>query len=587
LQAPAVEGQKLRARQRDWLTAVTASTVLVMCGDLAAHGQTEDYFATPWVVAPSLPQAGAGTTNTATSTTPKPTSQGSRSNLYSQSLASSAPSAPPVLYTFNVGIDEIATDNVAETQSNHVSDVTSLFSAGTTITADTERFSGVLSATGFYQREINETALDQFSEFGYASGQATVVPGNLYMSVNGAIDNLSTLGGGIQSPLVQSNQNTHTYTIGGSPYFVTRVGDFGMNVLRYQIGQAWFSNYAPPPLFPIASSGGLAASTDQSVREDFRTAGTIMPRLMSDLSLSGMENDAGNSASGDLQVANGELINEYEVTRSASLIGGAGYESLRDPEVPVVDGQGAIWDFGARLRPNPDSYALIIYGRHDRKSDFAGEIAWRLTPYTDFYASYTDALNTVQQSIIVNNAGSVLGPAGAVTGVNFDQSTVIGVLDDQALNSTPGYDSSLVPIGIPLGTSNNYSPLQNGLFRTKILSGSARSIFDGDPIALTAYDAQQISLTPFFVSSSSSEGGDLSWSPMFSPSLTGLALVGYAHETGVEVGDVYNAAVGATYLISESLGLDLRYDFIRRQGQSGSGSYIQNAITVGLHKSFN
>lgn len=564
--------------------ACLIGATLVAGFTVAARAQTEDYFATPWIVAPLPPSSSPSATSSASAS---PTAQsGIRSNMYSQAIASSAPPAPPVIYSFDVGVDEIATDNVAESENDRVADLGSLFSAGGTITADSERLTGVLSATGTYRRDLNDTQQDQFSEFAYGSGQGVVLPGNLYMSVYGMIDDLATLGGGLQDPLVQAGENTHEYTVGGSPYLVFNLRDIGLNVLRYQVGEGWFTTPAQQQFFGPPPSP-LTASTDQSVREDFKMAGTILPRLMSDVSLSGTEDNAGNLESGDLQIATGELLNEYEITRAISVIGGGGYEALHDPEVPVANGQDPIWDFGGRLRPNADSYVLILYGRHNRKSDFAGEVAWRLTPLTDIYASYTDSLASMQQSIAYNNASSLLGPDGAVTDVNFDQNPVIGVLDDTILNAAPGNESAMVPIGIPIGTSNNYTPLQNGLFRTRILSGSARTLLEGqDSIILTAYDVRQISYTPFFVPSSASEGGNLTWSPVLSPSLTGSAAVGYAHGTGLLPGDVYNASVGATYMLSDTLTLALRYDLIHRTAGAGAGGFLQNAVTLGLHKSF-
>ncbi len=564
---------------------VALAIVFLQAPGDTASAQTADYFETPWVVAP-LPSNSTNLSTTPSQNSSAP-AQSARSSLYAQSLATSSSNAPPVQYMFNLGVDEIATDNVAESDTDRKADLSSLFSAGATVTADTARLNGVLAATGYYERNVVDTELDRYSEYAYANGQGVVIPGNLYVNVNGAIDDLSRTGGDVQNPLLQSVADTHTYTIGASPFLVSHFGDLGLNVLRYQIGQAWFSNNTGPIAAPGLNIGPISASTNQDAREDFKMAGTILARLMSDLSLSATEDDAGASASGDFKKANGELINEYEITRSASIIAGGGYEILRDQEVPVVDGQGPIWDVGARFRPDIDSSILLVYGHHDGKSDLAGEVEWRLTARTDVYAEYTDSLSSTQQTLISNDAGSVLGPMGAVTGITFDRSTLIGVLDDTALNAQPGNISAFAPNGIPLATSNDYVPLLNGLFRAKTLSASGRTLVNEDPVVLTAYHIQDISLEPFVVPSSASEGGTLSWSPGLSPNLSGLVVIGFSHLTGAEQADVYNAAVGATYLLSDSLSIVMRYDFIRHQADPSSGGYIQNAVTLGLHKSFN
>jgi len=567
--------------------SVGAAALLSLGSQLPCEAQTAGYFATPWVVAPlSQEVTNPGTPQVPSSAVP-PLGTGVASNLYAQATAAATPNAPPVQYVFNAGVDEIGTDNIALTEVDRQADLSSLLSAGATVSADTARLSGIISATGVYQRNIVDTGLDQFNAYGYANGQGTLVPGNLYIDVNGSADGLARQGTGLQNPLLQSAQDTHDYTISGSPYLVTRLDDFGVNLLRYEIGQSWFSNNTGPVAAPGFALGPITSSTDQTAREDFRAAGTIVPRLMSDVSLGAIEDDAGSSISGDLQQANGELLNEYEVTRAASLIAGAGYEALHDQDVPLVNGQGPIWDIGGRLRPDADSSFILVYGRHDRNTDFGGELQWRFTPYTGIYASYTDYLSAAQQSLIASNAASALAPIGAVSGVNYDQSTVIGVLDDTALGGAPGTEATEAPLGIPLGISNNFLPLQNGLFRIKQLNTSVQSALWGNPVALTAYYVRSASFTPLLAPSSDSDGVNLSWLPALSPNLSGLAIVGYAHVSSSAFGsDFYNAAAGATYLLSDSLSLVLRYDFIRNETRLGSGGYTENAVTLGLHKSF-
>lgn len=580
-------GTRRRVPRRCGLSAiVVVAPALVLTSAFQVCAQTEDYFGAPWVVAPlpsqiSNPGEPAGTPAPAS-----PSRPGGTFSLYAQALANQQPSAPPILYSFNLDIDEIGTDNIAESESHRTADLSSLFSAGGAITADTKRLSGELAATGVYQRNIVDTDLDQFTAYGYANGRGTIIPDSLYISMFGLADDVSTQGGGLQNPVLQSALNTHYYTLGGSPYWVTPIGDFGINVARYQIGQAWFGNdnaQLGPRGFGLSP---VTASTDQSVREDFRSTGTIAARLMSDLSLSGSEDDAGNSISGVFQQADGELVNEYEISRWASLIGGAGFELLDDQQVPQINGQDPIWDVGSRVRPNADSSILLVYGRHSRKTDFAGEISWRLTPLTSVYAAYSDSISTAQQSLIAGSAASELSPIGAVSDVTFDQSSLIGVLDDSVLNGGIGQAGTGAALGIPIGISNNFSPLQNGLFRTKQLSASAQADIGGNSFDLTAYSTKSISFTPLLAASFNVEGGNLSWSPEFSLSLSGFALAGYAHQNGATRSDAYNAAIGATYSLSESLSLIMRYDFILREADPSSAGYVQNAVTIALHKSF-
>jgi len=553
-----------------------------------AQAQTVDYFSTPWIISPAPPNASNGQANGLPAGNRSP---GAHSDLYAQVTAQAAQNAPPWGLTENIGIDEIATDNVGETENNRVADLSSLFSAGAVATADSTRLNGILSVTGLYRRNIKDTGLDGFSGYGYANGQAVIIPASFYFSIHGLMDDLSREGGGVQNALVQTPQDTHTYSISGSPILSSRIGDIGLNVARYQIGQVWFDNNTGAIETPGFNIGPISSSTDQNAREDFKMAGTIFPRLMSDVSLSGMENDSGALGSGDFTRVNGELINEFEVTRYASAIGGAGYERLNDNVSPDIDGEGPVWDIGTRLRPNADSFVLLTYGRHDLKSDFAGELSWRLTDLTNIYAAYTDSISNSQQSVIGNTDASQVGPEGAVSGVTFDQSTLIGTLDDAALNAGPGEEAGGSPLGVPLTDINSALPLQNGLFRIKSFRATGRTSLDDDSLSLTLYHMQSTQLTGTgqfgeqVGSVVSTEGGTLSWYRTFSYDLSGLASAGYGRSNSGDA-DTYSAALRLTQTLSESLSAVVSYNFIYRDAHPSSGGYLQNAITIGLHKTF-
>jgi hypothetical protein len=566
---------------------------LVLGFQCQAQGQTVDYFSTPWIVAPLPPNTSSAPQNGLANGGGGTASPGAYSTLYSHAMAQSAPNAPPWSLTANLGIDEIATDNVEDTAQGRTADLGSLFSAGIVGTADSTRLSGIISATGVYRRDTSDAALDGFSGYGYANGRATIIPDTLYLSINGLMDDLSREGGGLQNALAQMATTTKTYSVSASPYLYTQAGDFAVNVLRYQIGQVWFDDNTGAIQTPGVDIGPITPSTDQNAREDFRMAGTLLPRLSSDVSLSRMENDSGALGSGDYTNLDGELINEYEVTRYASAIFGAGYEQLRDNDFPQIDGEDPIWDIGTRLRPNPDSYVLLTYGRHNLKSDFAGELWWQLTDLSNVYAAYTDSISNSQQAVTGNDSVSQVGPDGAAAGVNFNQSTLIGTLDDPVLNAGPGEQAGGSPLGVPLTDINNALPLQNGLFRNKSFRSTARTTIDDNPLSLTIYYLQSTQLTPIggvfndqVGQTETSAGGILSWSRPFTPDLSGLMSAGYNHSNQGDAG-IYNGTLGLTKILSQSLSIILRYDLIYRDAHPSTSGYVQNVITIGLHKTFN
>ena len=583
----------MRVRGRLECVAAVPIIAVLACGpESSALAQTADYFATPWIAPATESPDNVGSS-----------SRNAYSGLYARAQAQAEPNAPPWTLSEHLGIDEIATDNVADSQDNRGADLGSLFSAGAIATANTVRLNGVFSATGVYRQDLEDTALDRFSAYGFARSQATIIPQSLFFYVRGLADDVSRQGGGIENPLVQTSEQTHLYEISGSPFLHSTIDDFGVNVLRYQIGQVWFERNTGAVQIPGLTVGPISDSTNQLAREDLQVPGTVFPRLLADVSLSASENNSGPLGSGDFMRDRGELINEYEVTRSVSAIGGIGYERLNDNEFSNVDGESPVWDVGTRFRPNADSYALLIYGRHDLKSDFAGELVWRLTALTNIYAAYTDSITNGQQELIGSSDASELGPEGTLTRVAFDESTVIGTLDDALLSGTPGTGGAVSLVGVPLADINNALPLQDGLFRIKELRASAHTVIEGNPIRLTILHLERTQLTQ---SSSfggqvgrieTSEGAILSWHPWLASQLSGLVGLHFEH---VNLGtdellpfiptsnsDNYGATLGLTWRISRSLTGIARYDFVYRDAHSSSQSSYENALTIGLHKTFN
>ena len=305
-------------------------------------------------------------------------SPGAYAHIYNHSVAQLEPAAPPFLFSAHAGVDEIATDNVAETATNRQADLASLFSLGADMSADSTRFDGIVSATGVYRRNIEDTSLNEFSGYGYANGRAQVIPGYLYISLHGDMDDVSRLGGGQANALVQTAQETQAYTVAGSAYLTTGLGDIGRNVLRAQVGQVWFNrNTGSLDAFGF-DIGPISSAQNASAREDFKMAGTILARLMSDINLGFSQNDSGVFGSGKFTRLNAGVLNEYELTRYASLIGDAGFEHLTDDPYSYIDGSDIFWGAGVRLRPNADLHILVSYGRHD-SNGFRGRSRWRFT----------------------------------------------------------------------------------------------------------------------------------------------------------------------------------------------------------------
>jgi len=555
----------------------------------SAHAQAIEYFGTPWIYQPMnmLPsQMGTGPSGASLPTgTQSPTAY---SNIYGFATQVGNPTAPPWLITPRFGINEIATDNVRQDYYPRQEDLTSQIYGGVLIGADTSHLTGLLDYSGVLNENINATDQNRFSNYAFLSAHATILPGTLLMDIHGTIDDVlrTGAGAGLNPTLQQNNdQLTHSYLVSASPYYVARLGDLGFASLRYQVSQAWFSQNDGAITIPGLNLSPITASTQQQARLDIKLPGTFIPRLATHIGLSAGSEVTGLAAVGTFLRSTNQVINEYQLTRSISLIGAGGWEWLQDRYHPLVTGQGATWEVGGRWQPNANSSILVLWGHHDLKTDIEGEMQYRLTPFTSIYVAYTDSIGTAQQSLIANNEASQLNPAGPVSGISFNQSPTLGMLNDAALASAGDTDTVGVPLGIPLDDVENFTPLENDIFRTKLLRGIIYSNLGDSPVALTVYNAQQFSLTGGTPPETTTRGATVSWTPTLSEDLFAF-LEGGVNYIDTDHGNTYNFGLGGHYLLSGSLSLGMRYDFVYRTARPYTGGYIQNAVTVSLNKDF-
>jgi len=554
----------------------------------SAQAQAVEYFGTPWIYQPMnvLPsQQGTGPSGASLPTgTQSPTAY---SNIFGFATQVGNPTAPPWLITPRFGINEIVTDNVRQDYFNRQEDLVSQIYGGVLIGADTSHLTGILDYSGVLNENINATDQNRFSNYAFLSAHATILPGTLLADIHGTIDDILRTGGGagLNPTLLQNGQVTHSYLLSASPYYVGRLGDIGFASLRYQVSQAWFSQNADAISIPGLNLGPVTSSTQQQARLDIKLPGTFVPRLATHIGLSAGSEITGLAAVGTFLRSTNQVINEYQLTRSISLIGAGGWEWLQDRYHPLVTGQGATWDVGGRWQPNVNSSILVLWGHHDLKTDIEGEMQYRLTPFTSVYLAYTDSIGTAQQSLIANNDASQLNPAGPVSGISFNQSPTLGMLNDAALASAGDTDTVGVPLGIPLDDVENFTPLENDIFRTKLLRGILYTNLGDSPVAVTVYNAQQFSLTGGSPPETTTRGANVSWAPTLSEDLFAF-LQGGVNYIDTDRGNTYNAAFGGHYILSPTLSAGLRYDFVYRTARPYTGGYIQNAVTLSLNKNF-
>jgi hypothetical protein len=568
--------------------------MLIPSGEYTASAQMLEYFSAPQAAPQNPGNQTAGQAPSSQQTNPY---GAGTSSLYGQIQSQSAAAAPPWILTEHVGIDEIATDDIDfPLAGRRQADLGSLFSAGGTLTADSVRVYGILSLTGIYRRQVEDSAINGFLGTGYANEMVTLLPGSLYLGLRGLVDDVSREGLGLQNPFAGTQGYfSQAYQISATPLYYTRIDALTFNLLRYEIGQIWYDRNNG-----IVTSQGtiipaISNSSDQVARDDFRMDGTVFQRLLTDVSLSAASfNNSGSRNSSDFTREQGQVVNAFALTRSLALVAAAGYERLHDRASPRVNGQDATWSAGIRFLPNADSYALLTYGRQDLRSDFAGELGWSVTPRTNLYMDYTDSVITLQQAQVSDNNVSEIGPYGAITHVSFDESPVISTLDDPLLIRPPGPDSPTTTLGVPLADISNALPLTNGLYRIKALRASASSEVEDNVFRLTLLNIDETQLTALGplqlgqLGSATLQQAILSWGRFLSPDVSARIAVNVGHLSEDQIlgralsesTNRYGTTLIANWQMSNRLYWQFRYDFI---GSGKSLNLYANVLSVGLH----
>ncbi len=464
-----------------------------------------------------------------------------------------------------IGIEEIITDNARATSVDQQADLVSTISPGIAITADTARIKGSLDYSLDVQRYLNATDQNRIANNLFGNGDAIITPDLLYLDARASISQEDLAGGRgfASSSLVPEAQRTQVMAYSVGPTLRTNIGSLLSTELSYHLSQTYFTNNTT-----LGGGAGLSDTTAQeghfvlSTNEAFQR---LQTSLVADyLHATGTGSTVANSAA-DEDRRTAEVDNQYWVTRTFAVIAQGGYEKLTFPGAQL-NINGPIWGVGFEYAPNPDSLVRLIYGRREGANDFSGELRFAITPATRIFASYTQGIETTQSAILQGLGTSGLAAGGTI------------------INPATGLPSTVV---------NPNFPLQNDVFRTKLLRGGIISAVGRNTFTLTAFREERTSQAGLLPSDTST-GVSVQWIRDINPDTSASALVGYTKDT-VGSGPTINATVGLSHNFTQSLTGGVSYEFIKSGGAitatgtpvSPTGSeYTQNSLIFSLRKTF-
>jgi hypothetical protein len=483
------------------------------------------------------------------------------------------PNAPAILIRPYVTLGERLTDNVNYTATDHIAAAQTTLSPGVSISADTPRFQGVLSAAATGSIYTRESNLDQITGNLFGQGTGTIVPDRFFVDVSSYVTQASTLGGlGFINPsLLPSTQQTQTFGNIISPYLVGSFGGLVDTELRYRFGATNFGGTTGINSAAVPGSTQLASGI---LNEGIFTAttGQNFARTVSRLTIDASGFNS-NSASQNTQFSAFDDIQYYFKPNISALVR-AGYQNLRYPFSPAADFAGPTWLAGGRLGSAADyGYVSLQYGRIQGVYGFNGSANYQLTPTITVRAYLTQGISSASQSFQSSLASSSLSPTGAI------------------VNQTTG---------LPTAFFNPGLGLNNSVYRYHEYNAGVDDQIGRNTYSLYAYVYNQQTLTQPITPPTNSMGTNFTWARDIRPDLNGSASVGYTRTTNVVTinsstpvnnTSTVTANVGVNYLFARALSGSLIYTF-SYQPNGGAivngrpGDIVANSLQLFLTKAF-
>jgi hypothetical protein len=486
-------------------------------------------------------------------------------------LQQNNPNAPAILIQPYLSVGERFTDNVNFTHSDRIAAAETSLTPAVSISADTARLRGVLSAQASGNVYVPSAGLDQVVGNLFGSGTATIVPDRLFVDANSIITQGSTLPGlgFVNTSLLPQNQQTQIFATSVSPYLRESFDGMVDTELRYRFGATNFGGNTAATATPqttnlangISNEGSFIAATGRN----FERALSRLTVVESDFNSNSTNRNTQFSSYDDLQ---------YRITPDISALARIGYQNLQYPLAPLASFAGATWLAGGRLGLGPNyGYVSLEYGRQQGVYGFTGSANYRVTPTITVVANLVQGVSSPGQYLQGSLANATLDPYGSIVDQYSDLPTAF------------------------------YSPglgLTNGVYKQHLFTGQITDSIGPNRYSLYGYYTNQQSLTPPITAPTKSVGAYATWDRDIRPDLNGSASVGYAttanavavnNVTPIGTVNTLSANIGVNYLFARNLTGSVFYTLTYQPNGAvaapgRSGDVVANSLQFFLRKAF-
>lgn len=343
----------------------------------------------------------------------------------------------------------------------------------------------------------------------------------------------------------QQKNRTEVRTLSLSPYFLHHFG-------------TWVETESRLTLSKTMTDGDVANTLNN--QDTFLIkSGRRFTRLLWNATL-----DSGKLTRSDSTSTNRNLRSSvdftYVVNPKISLLFGGGYEKTEDGTL-TDEPKGPIWDVGVDLRPGRKTSLRLTYGDRFETKNFGLDASHQLSSRTSISASFSESIQTSQQAISQDLSFIGTDPAG-------------NLIDTRT--------------GLPFTAGGGGFGLATEAFRQKLfslqISGSRRrNTFSGG----ISWESRKTDTTGV---EEIVREGNINLSRQMTPRVgANLGLSYSMTDFGTldsRVAKDMSVSAGLNYRIFRDIQGTLNYILTKRKDDVGGSGLTENAVTVGLQKTF-
>jgi uncharacterized protein (PEP-CTERM system associated) len=356
----------------------------------------------------------------------------------------------------------------------------------------------------------------------------------------------------------QNQATLRTYTV--TPTFTQNFRNFATGTVSTQVAETSTGVLAPATQTQL--TGSLASGTDWA---RFVWIATLQA---TDANQSG-QSEAGQivgsttvpTTTSNTSQRTANVATKFALDRTFAILSSFGYETINNPTLTQND-SGPIASLGVGITGTRSHLNLAYNYRYGGKF-ISTDGSYNLTQRLQFKISYNETVTTSQQQAITNVGGLSVTPQGGFTS-----------------NGQP-FAPVTSPSGVNSGVGNAAYHDQKG--QVTLTGAYDRSTFtfgvqsETQTTETTGFKNNTIALVTTFARE-------------MTPSTTFNVALNYTRTDQVQptsiLDDTYDTSVGLTYALGPDLTATATYSLLYRQSTGPGQNITENALTVGLRKSF-